>query len=73
MKDKTINCIQCDNPFLLSAAEQERLAVRGFAEPKRCPECRRKKSKNVNSAEKGLRHRDKSKKERKKRYDEYDF
>jgi hypothetical protein len=47
MKDKSIICVQCENPFVFSAAEQERFLTLGFAAPKRCPECRKKKFKGV--------------------------
>ena len=47
MKDKSIICIQCANPFVFSVAEQERFIASGFAIPKRCPECRKKKLKEV--------------------------
>ena len=45
MKDKTITCIQCEIPFVLTAVEQERFFERGFSIPKRCPNCRKKKLK----------------------------
>ena len=45
MKDKTITCIQCEIPFVLTAVEQERFFERGFGIPKRCPNCRKKKLK----------------------------
>jgi NAD-dependent SIR2 family protein deacetylase len=47
MKDKSIICIQCENPFVFSVSEQERFIASGFAIPKRCPECRKKKLKEV--------------------------
>ena len=47
MRDKVLICIQCDNPFTLSSEEQERLLRREFGLPKRCPDCRRKKSKRL--------------------------
>lgn len=52
MKDKSIICIQCANPFVFSVAEQERFIASGFAIPKRCPECRKKKLKEVEVNEK---------------------
>ena len=45
MKDKSITCIQCESPFVLTAVEQERFLARGFGIPKRCPNCRKKKLK----------------------------
>lgn len=49
MQDQTIYCIQCDNPFTFTVAEQKRVNSQGFDAPKRCPECRRKKQKSGNS------------------------
>jgi hypothetical protein len=45
MEDKEIFCIQCGNPFTLTALQQERIIALGFDEPKRCRECRDKKVK----------------------------
>lgn len=47
MKDRFITCIQCENPFIFAAAEQARFAASGFDQPKRCPECRKKKDKGI--------------------------
>ena len=44
MQKKLLICVQCQNQFLLSAEEHERLVSKGFAMPKRCPDCRKKKS-----------------------------
>jgi CxxC-x17-CxxC domain-containing protein len=39
--DRTISCVDCGQPFVFSAAEQEVFANRGFTnDPKRCPACR---------------------------------
>jgi hypothetical protein len=45
MKDKLLECVQCDNSFIFTVAEQQRFADQGFDEPRRCPDCRRKKAK----------------------------
>ena len=45
MEEKTITCTNCGNEFLFAVSEQERFAVLGFNEPKRCRQCRRKKLK----------------------------
>jgi len=45
MSDKTISCIQCGTSFVFTAQEQARFMARGFNMPKRCPECRKNKSK----------------------------
>ncbi len=46
MRDQIIYCIQCDNPFTFTVAEQNRLNAQGFDAPKRCPECRKRKQKS---------------------------
>jgi hypothetical protein len=61
MKDKMITCIQCENEFVFSIAEQLRFAARGFDRPKRCPECRKKKDKAIEVNNRG---KDKGKKRR---------
>ena len=39
--DRTITCVDCGQPFVFSAAEQEVFANRGFTnDPKRCASCR---------------------------------
>ena len=47
MRDRVITCIQCENTFLLTVTEQERLLAKGFGLPKRCSECRKKKGKKL--------------------------
>ena len=47
MKDKTIACIQCEKLFVFTVAEQKRFLRLGFDIPKRCPDCRKKKSKMI--------------------------
>ena len=43
-EDKTIECIECGQPFVHSADDQARYAERGFTnEHKRCRECREKR------------------------------
>ena len=44
MENKTIVCVQCERTFLFSPAEQEKFRARGFDPPRRCPECRERKS-----------------------------
>lgn len=39
--DKQITCVQCGNPFVFTAGEQEFYAEKGYTnEPKRCRACR---------------------------------
>jgi Zn finger protein HypA/HybF involved in hydrogenase expression len=68
MKDKVITCMQCQNEFVFSAAEQERFLARGFDFPKRCPQCRDKKAKLANSS--GRRKGEHRKKPRRRRFDD---
>jgi len=43
-EDKTIRCADCGNEFTFTASEQQFFAEKGFTnEPRRCPECRRKR------------------------------
>lgn len=43
-QDKQLTCIDCGNPFTFTASEQQFYADKGFTnEPKRCPDCRKKK------------------------------
>jgi CxxC-x17-CxxC domain-containing protein len=44
-EDKVLICKECGKEFVWTAGEQEFYASRGFEnEPKRCPECRKKRS-----------------------------
>lgn len=47
MKDQEISCIQCENPFIFTVAEQQRFMRLEFDTPKRCPDCRKKKSRMI--------------------------
>lgn len=49
MQDKIITCVQCNEAFLFSTEENKRFLSLGFDEPTRCPDCRKKKSKNTKS------------------------
>ena len=48
--------MQCDTPFEFTPAEQEYFLERGFDFPKRCPQCRKKKSKAPTSSREGENH-----------------
>ena len=40
-EDKTLQCSDCGNEFIFTAAEQEFFQSKGYTnEPKRCPACR---------------------------------
>lgn len=41
LEDKTLQCAECGQKFVFTAAEQEFFASKGYVnEPKRCPTCR---------------------------------
>ena len=71
MKDKTLSCIQCDSIFTVTVDEQKRLLDRGFSLPRRCPECRRKKSKAHESDER-WKNKGKRRELRRREDDDYD-
>ena len=41
MADKTLICKDCGAEFVFTEGEQAFYAEKGFAEPTRCPECRK--------------------------------
>jgi hypothetical protein len=45
METKFITCVQCNTEFEFIDSEQRYYEERGFDVPKRCPECRKHKSK----------------------------
>ena len=51
MEDMTMVCVQCEEEFEFSVLEQEKYEERGYDIPKRCPSCRKHKSRNLDSAE----------------------
>lgn len=63
MRDQIKICIQCGSEFIVTAAEYERLISKGFDVPKRCHECRKKKSKGTKE-EGGRNLREKRKNEK---------
>jgi CxxC-x17-CxxC domain-containing protein len=43
-QDKTLRCVECGKEFIFTKDEQEFFQQKGYKnEPKRCPECRKKK------------------------------
>lgn len=70
MKDLIISCVQCNRSFVFTVKEQERVRARGFSNPKRCPECRNKKERSLESQ---TDWRDKNKKKPHHRKSEIDF
>ena len=47
MESKWIACVQCDDEFEFTVADQVRYATKGFEAPKRCTTCRKHKSKVI--------------------------
>jgi hypothetical protein len=60
MRDLLIECVQCGNDFPFTTDEQKHCQEMGFDEPKRCPDCRRHKTKS-NGTSKTNMFRDKKK------------
>ena len=56
MNGKRINCIQCENDFVISQEELDFLQARGFDEPRRCPLCRKRKSRSSDQHNTGRRN-----------------
>jgi DNA-directed RNA polymerase subunit RPC12/RpoP len=49
MENKTIICIQCETEFEFTIHDQLRYEKMNFDEPRRCPNCRKNKSKTTDS------------------------
>ena len=47
MKNRTFICIQCGTEFGFTINEQRRYEKMGFDDPRRCPVCRKKKTKQT--------------------------
>ena len=43
MPDRTLTCRDCQQAFTFTEGEQQFYSQRGFTEPVRCPDCRRKR------------------------------
>ncbi|MBP3793173.1 MAG: zinc-ribbon domain containing protein [Ruminococcus sp.] len=43
MNDLELKCVECNRPFIITAAEQEWFNSRGFDQPRRCKDCRKKR------------------------------
>jgi DNA-directed RNA polymerase subunit RPC12/RpoP len=60
MEEMLINCIQCGADFEFSVDDQIRHMEMNFDDPKRCPDCRKRKSKSTGPRDKKLNHRKRS-------------
>jgi len=55
-QDKTLTCIDCGQPFVFTAGEQEFFAQKGFQnEPKRCKTCKATKRAGANPGQTSAR------------------
>jgi len=72
MKDKTLVCIQCGKPFVFTSAEQARFLALDFAAPRRCPDCRKKKTRAVEDKDRWVKDGKRRRELRRKRQDFYD-
>lgn len=70
MKDKVMTCIQCGTEFVFSGQEHARFMAKGYGVPKRCPECRKKKAKAIETSDSW---RDIAKRRRSRRKEDYEF
>ena len=50
MQDLHLQCLQCGQRFIFPVIEQQKYAAQGFDPPKRCPECRKHKTKFESAA-----------------------
>jgi len=48
MADKIVVCKECGEDFAFTEGEQQFYHEKGFTEPKKCPDCRRKDKKRDN-------------------------
>lgn len=70
MKDKILTCVQCGSEFYVTSKEAEKLCSCAFNFPKRCPDCRRNKSKGIHEDNNDWRGKGKKRnKMRTKRYE----
>jgi CxxC-x17-CxxC domain-containing protein len=52
--DRTLHCVECGQPFIFTAGDQEFHASKGFTnEPKRCRDCRMARRERVGGASGG--------------------
>ena len=59
MENMIIDCIQCGAEFEFSIEDQIRHRKMNFDDPKRCPGCRKRKSRLTGPQDKKINHRKK--------------
>ena len=57
MENMIILCIQCGEEFEFSIGDQRRYREMNFDDPKRCPDCRKKKAKQPALQNKRFSHK----------------
>ena len=72
METKIIACIQCDEEFEFTKKEQEKVRQKGFDPPRRCPQCRKNKSREIEPTE-IRKFKDKKKHYRLKYHKSFDY
>lgn len=56
LDDKLLTCVDCGREFVFSKGEQFFFASKGLCEPKRCPECRKRRKATIAPGNKGVRN-----------------
>lgn len=70
MRDVMLTCIQCDSNFMFSIAQQKRCEEHGFDAPRRCPDCRKKKSRLYGKEDNRSKNGKRKEKRSKNRFDD---
>ena len=72
MEDQILVCVQCDEPFFFTSDEQLKFSDMDFDPPKRCPRCRKNRSRFLmgenHQRTVGQKHRLKRSRDRKKAF-----
>lgn len=55
--DRELTCIDCSNRFVFDYGEQQFFKSKGFSDPKRCPNCRKKVKSQMKKKRRGNRSR----------------
>lgn len=54
-KDRTLVCLDCNKSFVFDEGEQQFFKSKGFSDPKRCPDCRKKIKSQIKKRRRGGR------------------
>jgi len=47
LKDRVLYCCDCGKSFIFSSGEQAYFQSKNLSQPKRCPECRKKRRESI--------------------------